>query len=357
MSTYDDYFDDEVYIGGQEIADGVEYILNQNQPTNTTINGDVMNVLNVPLPEVELVDNFWESGIEIIDTCGTSPKTVDVIIYPTAKAKIESLMDHYSHMEWLAYLTGDLVSIDGVYHVRDIVIPEQRVTPVAVFDIKDPGVITMGVIHSHHDMGNGFSHTDDEYINQNNDISLCVSVKGIQGHVRIKTDCGKYHLVDALVKNWNDDFDITSFIAEAESKITVGRVVHISTEPSGFHQEIQDISRDVSRDVSRASKKYTKSLSLSTGITHNNVLEMLSIIDIIDTLRDIDTVAGVFDYDNNVTAFYTNINDMSFESIELVDQIDIDCESVTALEMRDLMILRQVLLSEIEMYVDDINLT
>ena len=55
-------------------------------------------------PEPE--NDFWETDIETIDACGTSPESVDVGLSPLVTDKIRVLMEKYERMEWLAYLTG-----------------------------------------------------------------------------------------------------------------------------------------------------------------------------------------------------------------------------------------------------------
>lgn len=160
-------------------------------------------------------EECWESGIEVIKSCGTAPESIPVTIGPIAQAKINALMKEYPRIEWLAYLLG------ADNHVEDLIIPKQEVTPVRV-DVDGHGVSvpTIGVIHSHHGMGNGFSGTDHEYINQNHDISLCISHGGIAGQVRTKTSCGKYVIVPAAVEHVVEGFDQNSFITETKKLIS-----------------------------------------------------------------------------------------------------------------------------------------
>ena len=130
---------------------------------------------------------MWEVKVETVE-CSKAPKKVDVSLSPLAKSKIDILMKEYSNIEWLAYLVGDK---DDPYVVEDIHVPAQKVTSVTVSNIECPEfneIGCIGVIHSHHGMGNGFSGTDHEWLNQNHNISLCISKGGIAGQVRHKTE-------------------------------------------------------------------------------------------------------------------------------------------------------------------------
>jgi hypothetical protein len=160
--------------------------------------------------------SYWETDIQVIKSCGAINQKVEVAISPKAKQKISLLMKKFPKMEWLAYLVGN----KATNTVEDIVIPKQRVTVVRVNVDGQVNVPIMGVIHSHHDMGNKFSHTDDEFINQNHDISLCISHNGISGHVRVKTECNRYALVEAVVVDKISEFDVTEFNKEIEAMIS-----------------------------------------------------------------------------------------------------------------------------------------
>jgi hypothetical protein len=159
---------------------------------------------------------FWETDIQVIKSCGVINQKVRVYISPKAKQKINLLMNRFAKIEWLAYLVGN----KATNTVEDIVIPKQQVTAVRVNVNGQVSVPIMGVIHSHHDMGNKFSHTDDEFINQNHDISLCISHGGINGQVRVKTECNRYALVEAIVVDSITEFDATEFLKEVDTLIT-----------------------------------------------------------------------------------------------------------------------------------------
>ena len=160
---------------------------------------------------------------------------IDVYISPEAKIKIDILMDKFDHTEWLAYLIGN-INEDSVY-IDDIVIPKQEVTVVNVFVDPNNGinVETIGVIHSHHDMGNEFSHTDDEFINANHNVSLCVTHKKIKGHVRVKVSDNEYGIKDANIV-YDEFIDFKKFIDEIEKNISPMRYVY-SSGASGTKSE------------------------------------------------------------------------------------------------------------------------
>ena len=164
--------------------------------------------------------DYWETDVECITDCSKAPENIVVWIHPLAKEKIEALMEEYTSIEWLAYLLG---KFDENIEVTDIFIPEQEISTASVDNVvckefNDLPVI--GVIHSHHSMGNSFSHTDDKYINQNHDISLCISKDGINGHVRWETPCGSYKIVDSIVKVKTESvLNKKDFINNAKEKI------------------------------------------------------------------------------------------------------------------------------------------
>jgi hypothetical protein len=131
------------------------------------------------------------------------------------------LMKKYPNIEWLAYLLGDK---NEPYIVKDLFIPQQSVTATSVTNIVCPefnNLPVIGVIHSHHGMGNGFSGTDHEWINQNHDISLCIAKSGIAGQVRVKTPCGALKIVSAkvIVRFPKINYDFEGWMKESTEKI------------------------------------------------------------------------------------------------------------------------------------------
>lgn len=164
----------------------------------------------------------WEVKIDQVTDCSKAPNEINVSIELLAKEKIDKLMKKYPNIEWLAYLLGD--KENEPYVVKDIFVPKQEVTSTRVDKIDCPEYNTLpviGVIHSHHGMGNGFSGTDDEWINQNHNLSLCISHGGIAGQVRWRTPCGSRKIIKVKVKvKYPElDFDFDSWVKESSERI------------------------------------------------------------------------------------------------------------------------------------------
>jgi hypothetical protein len=164
----------------------------------------------------------WEVKIDTISDCGKAPEEMIINIELLAKMKIDALMEKYPSIEWLAYLVGD--GTDPL-KVVDILIPQQTVTSTRVDDVVCPEfnqVPIIGVIHSHHGMGTGFSGTDHEWINQNHNISLVIAKNGVAGQCRWSTPCGCMKIVPVKVKVTYPDlgFDKDGFIKAGSEQIS-----------------------------------------------------------------------------------------------------------------------------------------
>jgi hypothetical protein len=193
-------------------------------------------------------DDDWEVELDIVKECSkvSDNGTSIVWIEPLAKVKIDALMEEYRTQEWLAYLLGN--KDDMV--VKDIFIPEQTATAARVDDVdceEFNNLSVMGVIHSHHGMGTGFSHTDQTYVNQNHDISLVVAHSGIAGQVRSKVPCGAMMITDAKVKMRFsvDGFEKDKFIESVKTNIK--KPTYHYTQPVNrppFDVNQQDWSKD-----------------------------------------------------------------------------------------------------------------
>ena len=180
---------------------------------------------NVP-PE----PTHWETEdkMECIKDCGVAPEKKMVYISPLVYRKIKALMNKYKSREWLAYLIGkDEADAPGVF-VADIYFPKQTATGVHVDDVVlSAKVKVIGVMHSHHGMGNRFSGTDHEYINDNHNVSILVSHKEITGQYRHVTPCKRYKIIPINVQvHYDINFDEETFIKEAEEKMN-NRVTHV----------------------------------------------------------------------------------------------------------------------------------
>lgn len=204
-------------------------------------------------------DDAWETDIDCVEACSKAPESVTIWVTPQAKAKIDALMEKYPRIEWLAYLIG------SEYTVEDIFVPKQRVTSVSVTDIECPeynDLDIIGVIHSHHGMGNAFSGTDHEWINQNHNISLCIAKTGVAGQVRWKTPCNSIKMVKAVTKLKIDfEFEKDGFLE------AVDELVNESTYTYTYHgQSSGHTRRDVGVPVRNTSQLTKDQKSYSEGV-------------------------------------------------------------------------------------------
>jgi len=167
--------------------------------------------------DVTDVNDSWEVKIDTVKDCSKSPEKVDIFISQLAKCKIDALMKTYKGKEWLAYLIGNDLTIE------DIFIPTQTITSVTINNVICPeynSLKVIGVIHSHNEMGTNFSSTDKDWINQNHNISICISDDSINGQVRWKTPCGSLKIIEAKIKPKIDiNFDDKLFIDNVKEKI------------------------------------------------------------------------------------------------------------------------------------------
>lgn len=202
-------------------------------PGKTTTTSNIMPK-TAKIKSVVFQDEAWETEIDCVDSCSNAPENIVIWMRPVVKEKIDFLMKKFRSIEWLAYLIGkDFI-------VEDIFIPSQRVSSARVDDVDCPefnDLEVMGVMHSHHGMGTGFSGTDHEWINQNHDISIVIANTGAAGQVRWKTPCGSIKIVDASVKlKLDTGVDLESFEKDVDEKIKQGfvRQVYQGHHNTGF---------------------------------------------------------------------------------------------------------------------------
>jgi hypothetical protein len=303
--------------------------------------------------------DFWDSGIETIRSCGTAPERIPVTVGPLAMAKINALMAKYPRIEWLAYLRGT------DYHVEDIIVPSQDVTAVRVDNIEGVDVPTIGVMHSHHGMGNGFSGTDHEYINQNHDISLCISHGGIAGQVRVKTACGKYVIVQATVHQVLEGFDGEAFIKDAEEKINEKTFAYTDSRfnPNrlGMEDELPDNGEFPVgfEGIGLVDMADSFIQDLENYPTTFETIDLVAYKEIVAEVIRPDRNRDIFE------ALYKNLLDNnSFEEendtflnmpIELLDELDSEFDDVNSQEQTKLVQLFQALKTAIDIIVTDIE--
>ncbi len=322
--------------------------------------------------------DYWEAEIEVIPSCGTAPKSLPVTVGPVAQAKFTALMKEYPRIEWLAYLVGD----PATRHITDIVIPEQEVTAVNVF-VGNQGVTeqTIGVIHSHHGMGNGFSGTDHEYINGNHDISLCIANNGIAGQVRIPTQCGKFVIVDADVSIPVEGFDETPFITEAKKLIKpktftypqnnftgVGGGYRGRGHQLGLEDDVNDFPINAENigvndddfgvtlgiaDLSDAFQKDVETMPDSFAIIDLvGFKELLS--EVINPARNYDRFADMFNsYLSAHTLYIDEPEDFFNPAVELLDELDVNFETISQYEKNFIIDLWKSLKVAVELLIED----
>ena len=250
--------------------------------------------------------DYWESDVECISECGKAPDKMVIWIHPLAKEKIEALMEEYTNIEWLAYLIGEM---GEKIEVTDLFIPNQEISTAAVDNIvceEYNNLNTVGVIHSHHSMGNGFSGTDDKYINQNHDISLCISNQGINGHIRWETPCGSYKIVDCIVKVKTESLlNVEEFITSAKEKIkkktftTVNYNGHHGYYPGSY------VNRLVPKDVITPTNVNN---NLENILTKDEIEEMENEIEELDFSKE-QTVEEEIDLMNEMEQISTDVDD------------------------------------------------
>ena len=163
------------------------------------------------------IDEPWETEIDCVEECSKAPESITIWIKPMVKEKIDFLMKEFKSIEWLAYLVGEN------FIVEDLLIPKQNVTATRVDNIDCPEYndsSVIGVMHSHHGMGTGFSGVDHEWINGNHDISIVIANTGAAGQVRYKTPCGSIKIVNAVVKlKLDTGIDLVGFKEDIDKKI------------------------------------------------------------------------------------------------------------------------------------------
>ena len=114
--------------------------------------------------------NIWSTEDEYIDSCGKHDYNFQVLLSQNVKEKIEILMTEIPNLEWIAYMTGSIDYNRKYAIIDDLIIPYQEIGVSKIYNIGQVDYNTIGVIHSHHSMGNFFSNDDKETINKNNDI-------------------------------------------------------------------------------------------------------------------------------------------------------------------------------------------
>jgi hypothetical protein len=187
-------------------------------------------------------EDYWETETKEIKECSRA-ESVTYKMSLVLKLKIDALMEKYKNREWLGYLLGD----KETRVLSDIFIPKQIATITHVEPREFPqDSRIIGVIHSHHNMGHNFSHTDDEFINQNHHISIVVSNSGYSGKVRTQTPCGCTIKVPVKIEvEFGVPFDKETFVKDLDAKIREPKVV-VKADTSADTHKIPNRRKEIS---------------------------------------------------------------------------------------------------------------
>lgn len=186
---------------------------------------------NKVMKAIQSIAKGWE--VEGVKACTECPWSgpARVVLHPDAVRQISLLVENTTG-EWLAYLQGR--HADETITVSSLKVPAQKASlaSVDVYENIRSGDY-VGVIHSHHNLGVGFSMTDDEYINANHPLSLLVNNDPsttvgfrIIGQFRRKVPCGETMIVPVKVQFSQYTLENeSSWIEAAKSNIQVKHVV------------------------------------------------------------------------------------------------------------------------------------
>jgi hypothetical protein len=300
------------------VTDGVNYMLEKIE--------DIGNN--------DTTESFWDSGIVITEDEQAQP--INVYINNIAITKINMLMEHYTNIEWLAYTIG-YESENGDRFINDIIIPKQNVTAVRVDVLEPVNQSTMGVIHSHHGMMNKFSHTDDEFINTNNNLSLCIARNGISGVVRIKKSDDEYTLVKANVIIDTFGINKEKFLKKAISLINEVSYNDIETTVISGNGYPSFTNNSFTGVINECRDFVVECIDNDDESYLNDFVNLKNLIDIymVDDGND--------EYIKAIQYFYDKEEEISCEILEFVDFIDIifykDTSAIEKVSLKNLLIL------------------
>lgn len=197
---------------------------------------------------------FWEVKIDCVTECSKVNTEVEAHFKPIVRPKVQILMEKFTGIEWLVYLIGEKKFEDDklIFTINDIHIPIQKVSSGLVWDVECAEYNTLqivGVMHSHHGMGTGFSPTDHDFVNSNHNLSLVISNKQIAGQARIETPCGAIKIVENVtIKHLIDNnFDKKGFEKE---------IAKINQKPQGNNKKKQK------PQMTEAQKSYSNGVSV-----------------------------------------------------------------------------------------------
>jgi len=210
-------------------------------------------------------DTGWEVEIDVIDQCSKAPAEIIALIEVQAKVKIDALMDKFPNIEWLAYLLGDKAQPTII---KDIHVPKQDVTTTSVDNIQCPEfneLPVIGVIHSHHGMGTGFSGTDHKFLNQNHNLSIVIAKNGIAGQMRWTTPCGGLKIIPVKCRvKYDIVFDKDLFVKDTDPKINQKGYASYSglPYPGAFGNVVYDSGAPQGRALNHEQQTYVAGVSV-----------------------------------------------------------------------------------------------
>ncbi len=170
-------------------------------------------------------------------------KSPTTYLEPTARQKIQLLMDEYTHQEWLAYLRGRISKRENIF-VEDILVPPHSEVSSGSAEAEPFHIPKdcVGIIHSHHSMGAFHSGTDQSYVDKNFPVSITVS-KDANGLTYdaicySKTPCGKGHTLKSPVKYVSPQptFDSEKFLKGAKKNIDKGKKIYVAPAIAGGYE-------------------------------------------------------------------------------------------------------------------------
>lgn len=204
------------------------------------VNKQIDNLPAAPAPAKK--KGFWEVEIDCVTECSKVNTDVEAHFKPIIRPKIQLLMEKFKNIEWLVYLLGEKRFEDDklIFTINDIHIPIQKVSSGLVWDVECSEYNTLpviGVMHSHHGMGTGFSPTDHDFVNSNHNLSLVISNKQIAGQARVDTPCGSVKIID---------------------KVTIKHLIDNNFDHEGFEKEIKKINQNVTQGHNHPNNKKKK---------------------------------------------------------------------------------------------------
>lgn len=160
---------------------------------------------------------IWDTGFAVVEECEHIDKTLDIHIPLEIYNKIKAL-EEATDGEWMGYFTGIREDTDA--YIDDIIIPEQTASG-ATCENTEPVGDTIGIIHSHGNIGAHHSHRDNDSAIHQNGFSIVVD-SDMEFDVvgRVDLPCDKKGKVDAEIHLVTDkDEDYSEWAEEQKENI------------------------------------------------------------------------------------------------------------------------------------------